>query len=39
MHVVTIPPSFKKIHRRELEKFTVSFALCAQVDVIKIEKH
>ena len=38
MYVVTTLPSFKKIHRRKREKITVSFAFCAHVDVIKIEK-
>ena len=39
MYVVTTPPSFKKFTEGNSNKFTVSFAFCAHVDVIKIEKH
>ena len=41
MYVVITPPSLKKINCREgnARKFTVSFAFCAHVDIIKIEKH
>ena len=38
MYVVTTPPSFKKFTERNPRKFAVSFAFCAHVDVIKIEK-
>ena len=37
--MVTTPPSFKKFTEGNARKFTVSFAFCAHVDVIKIEKH
>ena len=39
MYVVTTPPSFKKFTEGKASKCTVSFAFCAYVDVIKIEKH
>ena len=39
MHVVTTPPSFEKFTEGNAIKFTVSFAFCAHVDVIKIKKH
>ena len=39
MHVVTTPPSFKKILLRKREKIYCQFCFCAHVDVIKIEKH
>ena len=40
MHVVTVPPSFlKKFTKENTRKFTVSFAFCGHVDVMKIEKH
>ena len=37
--MVTTLPSFKEFTEGNTRKFTVSFALCAHVDVIKIEKH
>ena len=39
MYVVTTPPSFKKFPEGNRRKFTFSFAFCAHVDVIKIEKY
>ena len=40
MYVVTTPPNLKtKFTEGNPRKFTVSFAFCAHVDVIKIEKH
>ena len=40
MYVVTTPPDLiKKSSKETREKFTVSFAFCAHVHVIKIEKH
>ena len=39
MYVVTTPPHFKKFTEGKDRKFTVSFAFCVHVDVIKIEKH
>ena len=38
MYVVTTPSSFKKLTEGDARKSTVSFAFCAHVDVIKIEK-
>ena len=39
MYVVATPSNFKKIRWKKQEKITVSFAFCAHVDVMKIEKH
>ena len=40
MYVVTTPPNFKtKTPEVNARKFTVSFAFCAHIDVIKIGKH
>ena len=38
MYVVKTTPSFKKFTEGNVRKCTVSFAFCAHVDVIKIEK-
>ena len=37
--VTTLRNSEKKFAKGNARKFTVNFALCAHVDVIKIEKH
>jgi len=37
--VVTTEPNFKKITEGNARKFSVSFAFCARVDFIRIEKH
>ena len=38
MYVDTTPPNFKKFTEGKARKFTISFAFCAHVDVMKIEK-
>ena len=38
MYVVTTPPTFQKITEGNAKKFTVSFAFCVRVNVIKIEQ-